>query len=42
MHTTKGKEQIWEGTLKVRPGFELRLVIHAQIGGRSRAGRDAR
>ena len=28
---TKGQEQIWEGTLKVRPGVELRLVIHAQV-----------
>ena len=34
---TKGQateqEQIWEGTLKVRPGFELRLVIHARTTG---------
>jgi uncharacterized protein len=29
----KGNEQIWEGTLKVRPGVELHLVIHAQFGG---------
>jgi pimeloyl-ACP methyl ester carboxylesterase len=28
---TKGTEQIWEGTLKVRPGIELRLVIHARL-----------
>ena len=28
---TKGKEQIWEGTLKVAPGIELRLVIHATV-----------
>ena len=28
-----GKEQIWEGTLKVRAGFELRLVIRVQPGG---------
>jgi uncharacterized protein len=27
----KGNEQIWEGTLKVRPGIELRLVIHAKL-----------
>ena len=24
----KGKEQVWEGTMKVRPGLELRLVVH--------------
>ena len=28
---TKGKEQIWEGTLKAAPGIELRLVIHATL-----------
>jgi uncharacterized protein len=28
---TKGNEQIWEGTLKVRAGLELRLVIHAKL-----------
>jgi uncharacterized protein len=28
---TKGKEQIWEGTLKVRPGLELCFVIHAKL-----------
>lgn len=26
----KGKEQIWEGTLKTKLGVELRLIIHAQ------------
>jgi pimeloyl-ACP methyl ester carboxylesterase len=30
---TKGKEQIWEGTLKVRAGLELRLVVRVQPGG---------
>jgi len=25
----KGKEQFWEGTLKVRPGVELRLLVRA-------------
>ena len=43
---TKGQateqEQIWEGTLKVRPGFELRLVIHARTDRRWRAPRHAR
>jgi len=24
----KPKEQVWEGTMKVRPGLELRLVVH--------------
>jgi uncharacterized protein len=28
---TKGQEQIWEGTLKVASGIELRLVIHATL-----------
>ncbi len=27
----KDKEQVWEGTLKVAPGIELRLVIHATL-----------
>ena len=27
----KGKEQIWEGKLKVRPGFEIRLVVRATV-----------
>ena len=27
----KGKEQVWEGTLKVAPGVELRLVIRASV-----------
>ena len=27
-----GKEPVWEGTLKVRPGAELRLVIHVTKG----------
>ena len=27
----KGKDQIWEGTLKAAPGIELRLVIHATM-----------
>ena len=26
----KGKEQIWEGKLMVRPGFEIRLVVRAR------------
>ena len=25
---SKGKEQVWEGTMKVSPGVELRLVVH--------------
>ncbi len=28
---TKGKEQIWEGALKLGPGRELRLVVHARL-----------
>jgi uncharacterized protein len=27
----KGKEQFWEGKLKVRPGFEIRLVVRARV-----------
>ena len=26
-----GKEQLWEGKLKVRPGFEIRLVVRASL-----------
>ena len=29
----EGKEQIWEGTLKLRPGVELRLVIRLKEQG---------
>jgi pimeloyl-ACP methyl ester carboxylesterase len=28
---SKGKEQVWEGTLKLRPGVELRLVVRATM-----------
>src|SRR5215471_15922220 len=28
---TGGKEQIWEGKLAVRPGFEIRLVVRASM-----------
>jgi uncharacterized protein len=28
---TKGKEQFWEGKLMVRPGLEIRLVVHARV-----------
>ena len=28
---TKGKEQVWEGALKLGPGRELRLVVHAKL-----------
>ena len=27
----KAKEQVWEGTLKVRPGITLRLVVHVSV-----------
>ena len=29
----KANEQIWEGTLPVRPGYELRLMVHAATSG---------
>ncbi len=30
----KANEQIWEGTLPVRPGYELLLVVHASTSER--------